>query len=570
MEPNTGSMQGDERRSTSVEKGTDTSLVDRDSHTGYDEEAQTCDAEEWKISRQEVLILLFLSVMSLIVALDASVIVTALSAIIQDVDGTATQGFWIGTAYLLACTVIMPPMASVSEIFGRPICLMFSLVMFSLGAVLCCVAHTINMLLVGRAIQGIGGGGIWIVCYLLLTDIVPLRQRPKWWTVISLGWAVGLVIGPLIGGAIGEHTTWRWVFYLNFPFCAVGLVLVPLLLTLKPRVESVQQKLARVDWIGGFLFTTSLTAFLFGLTAGGTVFPWASDKVLAPLIIGFIGLVATFIWEEHGPKEPMLRRSLFYNRTSNITYLGGFFQGLVMYGQLYYVPFYALSVKQTSPVRAGVILLPVMLILIPSGAVAGVLISRFNSYRPTIWVGWAFIALSSGLQLLWDANVSEAVWIITLIILGLGHGFVLNAQTFACQAVAKPGDIGMAAATYGFVRQFGTAVGVSVGSTTFQNVMALKLRWQNQPTQIAYNAEGYIPDLLALPDGDTTKTEILDAYVFGFRGVWEVFLAIAGLTFFLTLLIRHYDMNKAIESEHKLVNSRVSKIWGSSNQTSSA
>jgi MFS family permease len=112
--------------------------------------------------------------------------------------GDTTQGFWIGTSYLLASTVIMPPMASISEIFGRPVCLMISLVIFALGTILCCVAGNISVLLGGRAVQGIGGGGIWVVSLLLLTDFVPLRHRPKWWTVISLGWAVGLIIGPLI------------------------------------------------------------------------------------------------------------------------------------------------------------------------------------------------------------------------------------------------------------------------------------------------------------------------------------------------------------------------------------
>ncbi|KAH8197850.1 hypothetical protein TruAng_007997 [Truncatella angustata] len=451
--------------------------------------------EEWKISRHELFIILALTLINMVVALDASVIVTALNSIISDIGGTTTQGFWIGTSYLLASTVVMPPMASFSEIFGRPVCLMVSLAFFSIGSILCCVAGNINTLLGGRAVQGVGGGGIWVVSLLLLTDIVPLRHRPKWWSVISLGWAVGLVIGPLIGGAIGENTTWRWVFYLNFPFCGFGLVITPILLTIKPKIETTREKLARVDWVGGVLFTASLTVFLFALTAAGVQFPWNSAAALAPLILGLLGLVSTALWEEYGATEPMLKRSLFHNWSSITTYFGGFVQGLVMYGQLYYVPFFALAVKQVSMVRAGVILLPVMLILIPSGAAAGAIISRLNNYRHILWIGWFLATLSSGLQLLWTVSVSDAVWFVTLVILGVGHGFVLNAQTFACQALAKPGDIAAAAATYGFARQFGTAVGVAVGSTTFQNVMAMKLRWEGIPVDYAYDAQA-ITDIL--------------------------------------------------------------------------
>lgn len=349
------------------------------------------------------------------------------------------------------------------------------------------------------------------------------------------------------------------MFYLNFLFCAFGLVVTPVLLTIRPKAETYQEKLARLDWIGGALFTGSLTTFLFGLTAGGVQFSWNSAKILAPLIVGFLGLIATAVWEEYGAKEPMLKRSLFHDWSSVITYFGGFVQGLVMYGELYYVPFFALAVKQVSPVRAGVILLPVMLILVPSGAVAGAIISRVNNYRYIIWIGWLLATLSAGLQLLWTANIPDAVWFVTLIILGLGHGFVLNAQTFACQALAKQGDVASAAATYGFARQFGTAVGVAVGSTTFQNVMALKLGWQGLPTDIAYNSEGYVPTLHGLPDGDPTKGAILDAYVFGFQGVWKVFLAISGIAFFSSFFIRPSDLDRANESEHKLTKSRIVK-----------
>lgn len=117
---------------------------------------------------------------------------------------------------------------------------------------------------------------------------------------------------------------------MNFPFCAFGLVIVPLLLTIKPKVETMNQKLARVDWVGGALFTASLTTFLFALTSGGIQYPWNSVQVLAPLIIGFAGLVATVLWEEFYAREPMLKRSLFYNWSSIISYVGGFMQGLVV------------------------------------------------------------------------------------------------------------------------------------------------------------------------------------------------------------------------------------------------
>ncbi|KAK7980158.1 GNAT family acetyltransferase [Apiospora arundinis] len=507
--------------------------------------AQQPSVPEWKIGKQELYIILSLTVINMVVALDSSIIITALKTMTAALGADTTQGFWIGTSFLLASTVAMPPVASLSEIFGRPLCLLFSLAAFTLGSLLCCVARGVRLLLAGRAVQGVGAGGIWMVSLLLLTDLVPLRHRPKWWAVISLGWAAGLVAGPLVGGAIVQRTTWRWIFYLNFPFCAFGL-----------------------------------TLSLFALSSAGIQFAWNSVEIIATLVIGLTGLVATGVWEVFFAKEPMLKHSLFYSWSSNIAYFGGFVQGLVMYGENYYVPFFFQSVMGASPLRAGINLLPALLFVIPSGAVTGALVSRYNDYRYALWIGWFFVSLSSGLELLWnDAGVATGVWVVALIVMGVGHGIVLNAQTFACQAMARPGDIAAAAAMYGFVRQLGSAVGVCVGSTTWQNVAALKLAWQGLLVDIAYHAEAYIeelqllfPNTITLPEGDEDRLrkEVTDAFVFGFLGVWQVFLGISGVVFFLSFFVKHFDMNKAIESEHRLHQSVGGDGGGNDNDNGSS
>jgi hypothetical protein len=163
-------------------------------------------------------------------------------------------------------------------------------------------------------------------------------------------------------------------------------------------------------------------------------------------------------------------------------------------------------------------------------------------------------------MILWDVNTSVAQWAITLVILGFGHGAILNAQNFATQAMCKPGEEGAAAAMYGFMRQFGTAVGVGVGGSAFQNVLSLKLSWDGLPEDIAKNAEAFVSKLWTMPDGPE-KSAILDAYVFGFKGVYAVYVGVAGAAFFASLLIKQYDMNKDIVTEHKLHDNRISKIF---------
>ena len=223
-----------------------------------------------------------------------------------------------------------------------------------------------------------------------------------------------------------------------------------------------------------------------------------------------------------------------------------------IYGQLYYMPFYFLSAKGYTPLRTGLVLLPVTVTLVPGSIVTGALVTRSKNYRYSIWVGWALTAIASGLSVLWDIDTPASLWATTLVILGIGHGSVLNAQNFATQAMCRPGEEGVAAAMYGFLRQLGMALGVGIGTAAFQNTMSLKLGWEGLPQDIATQSEGFIVELLQLPDDSQLKIQALDAYVFGFRGVYTVFASVSGLAFFISLFIKQVDMDREIRTDQSL------------------
>ncbi|KAI1084983.1 major facilitator superfamily transporter [Whalleya microplaca] len=529
------------------------------------DEAQMPSVEEWQPSKHEKAIIYTLAVISLIVALDASIIVTPLNFIIEDLGGTATEAFWIGTTYLLVNAVTMPFICSVSDVIGRPICLTFSLAAFSVGTICCCTAHNVSTMLAGRCVQGVGGAGIHSLGLVTQTDIVPLRWRPKWYGVTLAAWAFGLSIGPIIGGAIVQRTTWRWIFYIMFPFCAFGLIAIPYLLTLKPKKATAQEKLARIDWLGGFLFIGSATSFLIAVSWGGLQYSWGSAQTLVPLIIGFLGLVATMIYESFVAKEPFLRKSLFRDTTSVATYVAGCIQGLVMYGLLYYGPFYFLSVKGFSALDAGLAMLCSLLTVTIAGIIGGRIVTRFNNYRWPICVGWFLASIGSGFYLIWPTNDSAGVWVVTYLIVGFGQGIVLNAQNFASQAMCKPGDEASAAAMYAFVRQFGMALGVNIGGTVFQNVMALKLEWLGLPVEIAKQAESYISTLKSLPQGEY-RNGIIDSYKYGFVGIYSVYLALSSVALLISVLfVKNVDMTRNLQTDHRL----DQRHWGGSDRRSS-
>ncbi|OQU99014.1 hypothetical protein CLAIMM_04719 [Cladophialophora immunda] len=511
------------------------SLTDTTQSDMFKQERSGADAEQnaalikeaphpkWRPSTTETLVMVTLAIISLMVSLDATVIVTALSTIVQSLNATSTQGFWIGTSYLLVVAVTMPFTASISDIVGRPQTLFTVLLSFTVGTILCATAHSIGIMLVGRCLQGVGGGGVIILSLVIFSDIVPLRFRPQYVGVLQGAWALGSVIGPIIGGAFASPTRWRWVFYLMLPFCGVGLIFVPLFVRLRRPEATLKEMLGRVDWIGGVLFISSATSFLIAISWGGTT------------------------------------HSLFHVWSAHAIYFGAFAQGLILYAQLYYIPFFFESAKLYSPIRTGVSLLPVLLTLVPASVIVGAAITRTAKFRWAITTGWVLATLGTGLSISWDRGTSTAVWAVEMIVLGFGHGLNLNALNTASQAACKPGDEGRAVGMYAFLRSFGMAIGVGVGGSVFQNVMKSKLAALGLPTDIALRAEAYLEVLKQMPADSPQRAAAVDAYVAGFHGVFGFLTGLAGLALLVGLFVKHFEINKELITEHKLVDeSRLS------------
>ncbi len=255
---------------------------------------------------------------------------TPLQPIASDLHGTTIDTFWIGTSYLLTQSVLQPLIVSLSDVFGRRLFYLISLGFFTIGTLLCCRSQNFTELLAGRSIQGVGGGGILALGLVILTDIVPLRQRPIYLGVNQISWAVGAVTGPLVGGLIVQHTTWRWIFYLNLPFCAIGFVTVPAVIRLHVERAPVKERLLYVDWIGGFFFISSTCSFLIGITWGGVQYSWSSWRTLVPIILGLAGVAATLIWERYGASRPFLRLELFNSYSAWAAYTSAVLQGLLV------------------------------------------------------------------------------------------------------------------------------------------------------------------------------------------------------------------------------------------------
>ncbi|KAF8253207.1 MFS general substrate transporter [Wilcoxina mikolae CBS 423.85] len=507
----------------------------------------------WKPQRAEYLVMLSLSLISLVVALDSTILVTVLPTISTALHGSANSAFWTGTSYLLASAVFQPFIGAISDIFGRRELLLVSLGFFTLGSIVCCSAQDFTQLLTGRSIKGVGGGGILVMVQIIFSDIVPLRHRAKWFGFIQLAWAIGSITGPLIGGLFAQHSTWRWVFYLNFPFCCIGFIVIPLVV----RIENVNKlgfrgNVGRVDWVGGGLFIGSTTSFLMAVTWGGVEFAWGEWRTVLPLVVGGVGIVGTMVWEKWGAGRPMIRLFLIDSRSAVGAHMGAMIQGLVLFALLYYISFFLSSVKSLSPTMTGVGLFPTTCGLLPSSLIVGILISRIGRFRWAIWTGWVVTILATGLLILWGTTTSTASWVLILLLLGLGHGLLLNSLNVSVQAIARTEDVAHATAMYTFLRSFGMCLGVAIGSAVFQNVLDASLAAKGLPEGIAKDATGFLSVLKGMEEGKK-KHDILEAYAEAFRGLFRVLTGISvvgGLA--AGLVDSGHTMDKELSSEHVL------------------
>ncbi|RAO69440.1 uncharacterized protein BHQ10_005452 [Talaromyces amestolkiae] len=526
------------------------------------------EAVTWEAGRKAWLIVLTLAFVSLIVALDATILVTALPTISEDLNGSGSASFWVGTSYLLASSVLMPFMGSLSDILGRREILTTALLFFTIGSIIAGVSQSMDILLLGRVLQGVGGAGILPMTQIVLCDIVPLRFRPKYASVAQLAWAIGSITGPLIGGLMVQHVTWRWIFYLNLPFCGVGMIIVPFIIRLKTKQSSIMTKLTRIDWIGGFLFIGSMTAFLMAVTWGGVDHAWDSAATLAPLIVGVVGTFVSILWEKWGAREPFIRLAIFSNRSALAGYYCAMTQGLVLFIQLYYLSLYFTSVKAFSPVHTGVAVIPMSSVLVPTGVVVSLLISRTGRIRWALWSGWVFEILASGLLILMDSSISTWRWVLILMTAGFGHGLLLQALTFVPQTMAKDTDESYAATMYNFSRTFGMAFGVAIGGTMFQNRLKQHLASAGLDVTIASNADQYVAVLNTMTD-QSLREDILAAYAASFKNVFELALALTILGALVSLLIRKSVFDRKHVTEHVLEEKRTSSLKDTSSSDDS-
>ncbi|WP_371477842.1 DHA2 family efflux MFS transporter permease subunit [Kitasatospora sp. NBC_00315] len=472
--------------------------------------------------RQTNVVFLTIVLGMLMAALDQTIVSTALPTIVADLGGGGHMA-WVVTAYLLAETVATVLVGKFGDLFGRKIVFQLSAVVFIAGSVVSGAANGMTVLIIGRAVQGVGGGGLMVTAMALIADVIPLRERGKYQGALGAVFGVTTVVGPTLGGLFTDHASWRWCFYVNIPIAAVMIVMAARSI---PSVRATVRPV--IDYLGIVLVALGACGLVLGLEWGGNEYAWNSAVIIG-LFVGSIVLLTAFVLVELRAPEPMLPMHLFRNSVFTVCSILSFIVGFAMLGAMTYLPTYLQFVDGVSATGSGVRTLPMVVGLLGTSMVSGIVVSRTGRYRIFPILGTAVMAV--GLYLMSTMDRSTGTWLESLymFILGLGIGLAMQVLTIAVQNTVPYHELGTATSGVTFFRTLGSSFGTAVFGTLFNNRLGPNLE------QAFAQSPGVPPEAVQSPAGlralpEAQALPFIDAYADTINYVfqWVVPVALVG------------------------------------------
>lgn len=469
----------------------------------------------------------------------------------KELGGTTFEAFWASLAFTLTVVVSLPIYASASEILGRMIPLYTSFVLFLVGSVVFATANSMVVVIIGRLLQGLGGGGLDVLNEILIVDITTLKERPLYMGLMAVPMALGTTIGPIMGAGFSEHVSWRWVGWINVPLLGVDVALAALFLRLKGLNEPLSTRFSRLDWIGSLVFTTGAASFVLPLSWAGNLYSWSSWRTIVPLVIGILVLVL-FAFYEAKPEAPLFPHRIFKSRTALMTIVGGTVHGLIIYPATTYLPLFFQAVKLQSPLQSAVSILPSCCGVVGFALLSGVAVEVSRRYLWQFWVSWITIAVGIGTISMFDRGSPIAETAGFQIIAGVGLGALWTVPALSMQAsAASVEDQALAVGILVAFRLFGALIGLAIASTVFASVFEKSIAALQPlpavaaPLNQASQAIGFIPGLKGLDIPSHVLAGVLQVYRESFQVVWYVMAGFACIGLFSSLLIKE----KSIENE---------------------
>jgi EmrB/QacA subfamily drug resistance transporter len=491
-------------------------------------------------SHRQIIIILF-GVMAgmLLFALDQGIVGTALPRIVSELGGL-DQLSWVVTAYLLTSTASMPLWGKLSDLYGRRRIFQLAIGIFLVGSALCGLSQDMLQLIVFRAIQGVGGGGLFAVAFSIIGDVIPPRQRGRYQGYFGAVFGVASVAGPLLGGWLTDGPGWRWIFYVNLPVGLAALVVTSMVL----RMPVVRRE-HRIDWAGAALIVAAVSCLLLYLDWGGKEYGWTAPGSLALLATAAL-LTVAFVVIERRAVEPIIPMRLFRNPVYAVGNAYGFLAGVAMFGGFVFLPVYLQAVKGFSPTASGLSLLPAIIGIFSTSITSGQLITRTGRYKIFPIIG--SVVLVVALLLLSRLGVDTPFWqvVIAEYLFGAGLGFTMQTIVTAVQNAVEFRDLGAATSSVTFFRQMGASIGVAIFGAALSSRLAHYLAEAFAQAGIQPGAGGLrvdANDVQAIQRlAEPAKSLVLSAFANALDDVFLIGVPFLVLAFFVALFLKEVPL----------------------------
>jgi len=438
----------------------------------------------------------------------------------------------------------------ISDIWGRKYAVLGAIAVFFIGSTIAGAAVDMPMLISGRGVQGLAGGGIISLVNIVISDIFSMRHRSLYISSTALVWVVAGTTGPVIGGALSQYASWRWCFWINLPICGLAFFILWAFLDMHNPRTKFREGLKAIDWFGTVSIVAVIVLLLLGLDFGGVTFAWDSPTVICLVAFGSV-LIGFFLYaEKRLARYPLIDLRIFKDWSNCAVLLIGFTHSMATRGSEYYLPLYFQSVQLASPTKSGLLIMPMMIAAAVCDVLVGVLIHQTGRYVEIIWAGTTCLTLGTGLYVMLGIDTSLGKTIVFEIIGGIGLSLLLSTPMIAIQNNVSQADTAVGTSTLGFTRNIASSLSLVLGGIVFQNSLS-----QKQPSLVTaglngtylaafegYDAAANVDLILTVPDLDQRRA-VQSAYSFGMRNMFILYTAFAAIGLLASPFVKHRHMS---------------------------